>query len=125
MVVVLLIIGLGLDKRMPQPRFLAAWMLRARLNRSLGLLTPLLPCGPHWLIRGAAAITGTWFGGATLMAAFVAATIPLPLLIQSQAVRLQGRFSPGLLRSVQQGIALLSAAILGWRATLSLEACCQ
>src|SRR5215207_2553032 len=82
--IVLIVLGLGLEKRIPQPRFMAALLLRARLNRSLGWLTPLLPCGPLWLMLAAAAITGSWHGGALLMAAFVLGTMPLPWLLQAQ-----------------------------------------
>lgn len=114
---VLLLIGLGLDRRLPQPRFLSGWLLRLRLQRSLGFLTPLLPCGPLWLMLGAAAVTGAWTGGALLMAAFVAGTIPLPLLLQTQAARLSGRFSPVALSRGQRGLALVSVALLTWRAS--------
>jgi sulfite exporter TauE/SafE len=122
---VLLVIGLGLEKRLPQPRFLSAWLFRLRLNRSLGLLTPLLPCGPLWLMLGAAAATGSWTGGALVMACFVAGTIPLPLLLQSQAARLRTRLSPTALRWSQQGLALISAALLAWRATIPLHGSCH
>lgn len=122
---VLLAMAFGLEKRLPQPRFLAGFLLRARLNRSLGLLTPLLPCGPLWLMLGAAALTGSWWSGALHMLCFVAGTIPLPWLLQSQAGRLRERLSPITLRSSQQGIALLSAAVLIWRSSLPLHACCH
>jgi uncharacterized protein len=122
---VLLLLGLGLEKRLPQPRFLSAWLLRARIHRTLGIFTPLLPCGPLWLMLGAAAVTGAWESGALLMAAFVAGTVPLPLLLQSQAARLQRRISPNLMRYTQQGIALVSAALLVWRASLPAHGCCH
>lgn len=122
---VLLVLGFGLEKRLPQPRAIAALLLRIRLNRSLGWLTPLLPCGPLWLMLGAAAIAGTWYGGAILMAAFVAGTIPLPWILYTQAGRLQKRLSPLLIRWTQQGIALISAALLVWRATLPIHASCH
>ena len=122
---VLLAIGLGLEKRLPQPRFLSAWLFRLRLNRSLGFLTPLLPCGPLWLMLGAAAATGSWTGGSVVMACFVAGTIPLPLLLQSQAARLRSRFSPAALRWSQQGLALISAVLLAWRATIPLHGSCH
>jgi hypothetical protein len=122
---VLLMIGLGLEKRLPQPQFLTAWLLRARLHRSLGLLTPLLPCGPLWLMLGAAAVTGAWTSGALLMASFIAGTIPLPLLLQSQAWRLRGRLSPAALRWTQQGVALISAGLLTWRAMLPANGSCH
>jgi uncharacterized protein len=122
---VLICIAFGLERRLPQPRFLLSFLIRARLNRSLGLLTPLLPCGPLWLMLGAAALTGSWWSGALHMFCFVAGTIPLPWLLQAQAARLRQRFSPILLRWAQQGVALLSAGVLIWRASLPLHACCH
>ncbi|RYD75112.1 MAG: sulfite exporter TauE/SafE family protein, partial [Verrucomicrobiaceae bacterium] len=122
---VLVMLAFGLEKRLPQPRFIASFLLRARLNRSLGFLTPLIPCGPLWLMLGASAVTGSWWSGALHMATFVIGTIPLPFLLQSQAVRLQQRFSPLAIRWTQQGVALVSAGLLVWRATLPLHACCH
>jgi len=121
---VLLLIGLGLDKRIPQPRFLSAWLIRLKLNRSLGLLTPLIPCGPLWLVFATAALSGSWWMGATHMVAFTVGTIPLPWLLQTQAARLQKRFTPATLRRTQQSIAIISAAIIAWR-TISPHACCH
>lgn len=122
---VLLVLAFGLEKRLPQPRFFAAMLLRAKLNRSLGWLTPLLPCGPLWLMLGASAVTGSWWSGALHMGAFVMGTIPLFFLLQSQATRLQNRFSPSAIRWTQQGVALVSAGLLVWRASLPLHACCH
>ena len=122
---VLLVLGLGLEKKLPQPRAIAALLLRIRLNRSLGWLTPLLPCGPLWLMLGAAAMAGTWQGGALLMGSFVAGTIPLPWFLQAQAGWLQRRLSPPAIRWTQQGVALLSAALLIWRASLPIHASCH
>jgi sulfite exporter TauE/SafE len=124
-VVVFIVLGLGLERRIPQPRFMARLLLRARLNRSLGWLTPLLPCGPLWLMLGAAALTGSWQRGALHMAAFALGTIPLPLLLQSQALRLQHAISPHAARWMQQGLAFISAGVLIWRAVLPLHACCH
>lgn len=121
---VLVILALGLEKRIPQPRFAARLLMRAKLNRSLGLLTPLLPCGPLWLVLGAAAVTGSWWSGAIHMAAFAAGTIPLPLFLQAQAARAQVRLAPHTARWLQQGIAFLSAGILIWRASLPIHAAC-
>ena len=124
-VIVLLVLGFGLEKKIPQPRFIAAFLFRAKLNRSLGWLTPLLPCGPLWLMLGAAAITGTWTSGAIHMASFALGTIPLPLLLQSQAMRMQRSISPQAARWTQQTLAFLSAGVLVWRAALPLHASCH
>jgi hypothetical protein len=59
------------------------------------------------------------------MAAFAAGTIPLYLLAQLQVVRLQGSLSPNALRWTQQSLALLSAALLVWRATIPLHGFCH
>lgn len=122
---VLLIVGFGLEKRLPQPRWFSRVLLRVRLDRSLGWLTPLLPCGPLWLMFGVAVVTGSWWRGAGLMAAFAAGTIPLYLLAQTQVVRLQGSLSPNALRWTQQALALVSAALLVWRATIPLHGACH
>jgi sulfite exporter TauE/SafE len=124
-VAVLLMLGFGLEKRIPQPRFIAKLLLRARLNRSLGWLTPLLPCGPLWLMLGAAALTSSWHSGALHMAAFALGTIPLPLLLQTQALRVQRGISPQAARWMQQALAFISAGLLVWRAALPLHACCH
>jgi sulfite exporter TauE/SafE len=108
-VAVLVMLGFGLEKKIPQPRFIANLLLRARLNRTLGWLTPLLPCGPLWLMLGAAAL----------------GTIPLPLLLHMQAQRTQRKLSPRAARWMQQALAFGSAGILVWRATLPLHACCH
>lgn len=125
LVAVLLVVGFGLEKRIPQPRFLARLLLRVRLRHSLGWLTPLLPCGPLWLMLGTAALSGSAQGGAILMACFVVGTIPLPLLLLMQGANLQRRLSPSVVRRTQQGLAFLSAAILVWRTMLPLDAPCH
>lgn len=122
---VLVVLGFGWERRLPQPRFATAWLLRARLHRTLGWLTPLLPCGPLWLMLGAAAMTGSWWSGGLHMASFAAGTIPLPLLLQAQALRAQRWLSPPAARSMQQVLALVSASLLVWRAALPLHASCH
>jgi hypothetical protein len=59
------------------------------------------------------------------MAAFAAGTIPLPLLIQMNAARLQQRLSPLSLRWTQQALAFGGAGLLVWRALLPLHASCH
>jgi sulfite exporter TauE/SafE len=123
--VVLLLVGLGLEKRLPQPQWIARVLWRVRLDRSLGWLTPLLPCGPLWLMFGVAVVAGSWWRGAILMAAFAAGTIPLYLLAQTQVLRLQGALSSHALRWTQQSLALVSAALLIWRTTIPLHGSCH
>jgi sulfite exporter TauE/SafE len=123
--IVLIVLGMGWEKRLPQPRSTAILFARTRLNRTLGWLTPLIPCGPLWLMLAASATTGSWSSGAIHMAAFAAGTIPLPFLLQAQASRLQHALSPRTARWTQQALALASAGLLVWRALLPLHASCH
>ena len=100
-------------------------MFRARLDRTLGWLTPMLPCGPLWLMLAAAAITGSWLSGALHMAAFVAGTVPLYWALQAQLFRAQTRLSPSIMRLSQRALALISASLLVWRALLPAYANCH
>lgn len=122
---ILIALAFGLEKRLPQPKFMARWAFRARIHRGLGWLSPLLPCGPLWLMLGAAALTGAWHAGALHLAAFALGTIPLPLLLLVQANRFQRHLSPGLVRWTQRSVALGAAALLVWRTALPLHECCH
>jgi sulfite exporter TauE/SafE len=125
MAFVLLGIALGLEKRIPQPRWSARLMLRARLRQNLGLLTPLLPCGPLWLMLGVAAMSSSALSGALLLAAFTAGTIPLFALLQSSLLTGQRRLSPLWLLRLQRGLAFVACVLLVWRATLPNDGSCH
>ena len=123
---VLVAIAFGLDKRIPQPRFVRRVLLRARLNRTLGWLTPLLPCGPLWLMYGVAILTGSAATGALLLASFAAGTIPLFWLLQAGVLKLQQRTRITWLPRMQQFLALAAAILLVWRTLLIDQGgCCQ
>ena len=123
---VLVMIALGLDKRIPQPRFIRRVLIRARLDKTLGWLTPLLPCGPLWLMYGVAILSGSVLSGATLMASFALGTIPLFLVIQAGILKLQQRSRVVWIPRIQQAFALLAAGLLVWRAILIDQGgCCH
>jgi uncharacterized protein len=123
--VVLVLIGFGLDRKIPQPVFVSRLLLRVRLSHTLGWLTPLLPCGPLWLMFGVAILAGTALSGATLLGSFAAGTIPLYALIQTGVLKLQSRGPTPWLPRIQQSLALIAAALLVWRAMLSGHDCCH
>ncbi len=110
-----------LEKRIPQPRLLARWLFRWRMAAmrpsaraaGLGFLTPLLPCGPLYLVFGVALLAGSFASGAVMMASFAAGTIPLFLLAQTQFARLP--VSGLTFQRVQRALAFLSALLLIWR----------
>jgi hypothetical protein len=121
MALVLLMLALGLEKRLPQPRWVARLMLRARLRDTLGFLTPLLPCGPLWLMLGVAAVSASALRGTLLLAAFAAGTVPLVALLQTSLRRLP----PLWLSRAQRTLAFAAAALLVWRASLPTDGCCH
>jgi sulfite exporter TauE/SafE len=119
--IVLIGIAFRLDKRLPQPRWLTAILLRARLRDHLGLLTPLLPCGPLWMMFGVAAVGASAVRGALLLAAFVLGTIPLYTLLQGSFRRLPALW----IYRAQRALALIAAGLLVWRATLPAHGSCH
>lgn len=118
-----LLLALGAERWIPQPRFLSHWLLKLKFRtvRSpvmaasiLGALTPFLPCGPLYLTFGVAVFAGSMAGGGLLMASFALGTLPLYWLAQSQLLRF--RPAPATLRHVRRGLALTAALLIGWRA---------
>jgi len=125
LVVVLIIFGFGLEKKMPRPPVLLKWSakLRFRLGRlspirsgfALGLLTPLLPCGPLYLLFGASLVSGTAMRGAEFALAFGLGTVPLLWLAQQQLKYLKTRIAPATLVRVQRSLAIITAVIIAFR----------
>jgi sulfite exporter TauE/SafE len=119
-----LAIALGLDRYLPKSKYLSGLLFRLKINSMpkirlgaiFGLLTPFLPCGPLYAIFAVCLFADSFLNGIELMAAFAFGTMPLYWLLQSQYFRLQIRFSPTTLRWVRQGLALVSAVLLAWRA---------
>lgn len=80
---------------------------------TLGLITPLLPCGLLWGMALASAAAGGALEGAALLGAFAAGSAPALLLAQAQA-RLWpagGRWG----QPLRRGVVLLAAAVIVWR----------
>jgi uncharacterized protein len=117
-----ILIALGADKWLPRPRALSRLFFRAgarlrhlpRLTAGLliGLLTPLLPCGPLYLMFGLALVTGDAVRGAEFLFAFGMGTVPLLFLAQGSWARWQHKLSPLWMTRIQRGLALLMAVFL-------------
>lgn len=122
--VLFLVLALGLETKVPKPRFFGGLLLKLKLSghgasRSsalLGLLSPFLPCAPLYLAFGVALFAGSFLKGAALMAVFAGATIPLYALAQLGYLRIQNRLSPTALKWIRQGFALVAASLVIWRA---------
>ena len=125
MVLVFLVFALGLEKRLPRPvallkyaarlRFKTARLTPIRSGLALGFLTPLLPCGPLYLLFGAALLSGSGWRGAEFALAFGLGTVPLLWLAQTQLHRMKRRVSPLVMVKLQRGLALTAALVMVWR----------
>jgi sulfite exporter TauE/SafE len=122
---VFLIFGFGLEKRLPRPTALLKQATRWRFRTSrftplqsgitLGFLTPLLPCGPLYLLFGAALVSGSGWRGAEFAFAFGLGTVPLLWLAQAQLHRFRRIVSPQTMVRIQRGLALVAALVMMWR----------
>lgn len=125
LVLVMLSVGFGIKPRMPRPWFVQKFYVRMKLLASarpvwqrgaaLGLLTPLLPCGPLYLMFAACLLTGSAVKGLEFAMAFALGTAPLLWLAQGSWKLLGSTLTPARLKLCQRSIALVSAAILVWR----------
>jgi sulfite exporter TauE/SafE len=125
LVALMVIFGLGLEKKLPRPPALLrlATRLRFKFSRlspisggaAMGFLTPLLPCGPLYLLFGASLLTGSAIRGAEFALAFGLGTVPLLWLAQHQLRHLQRRLTPATLTNVKRVLALTAAVILAFR----------
>ncbi len=125
MVAVLLVMALGLDKKVPRPAILNRFTARARFKAcklsayggasAMGLLTPFLPCGPLYLVFGAALLAGSAAKGAEFTLAFGLGTVPLLWLAQHQFHRIRAKLTPLAMARMRRGLALVTALMLAWR----------
>lgn len=139
LVLFFVIFGLGLDRLIPKAPF--AKRLFARLSEHitklpknyaailLGLATPLLPCGPLYMILWVALLSGSPLFGGEIALGFALGTAPLMLLAGSQFKRLKQWLNPKTLYIIQRSIALLAAFLITWRLLagnnpISVDFCC-
>lgn len=124
-------VGMGLDSWLPKPRFLssglrkiqtAALRMKSAWRASLlGLATPLLPCGPLYLMFALAMANGSAFKGAEFAMAFGLGTLPLLWLAQTQIHLLSGRLQPATMRKLQRVLALTAAVVMAYRLRGTLD----
>ena len=125
LVVVLLVMACGWDKKIPRPAILNRLIVRARCNTrnfsayggasAMGLLTPFLPCGPLYLIFGISLLAGSAAKGAEFTLAFGLGTVPLLWLAQHQFHRIRAKLSALAMARLRRSLALVTALVLVWR----------
>ncbi len=97
---------------------LQSWMRgrpRVEAAAALGFATPVLPCGPLYFLVTLALLSGSALRGVEFMLAFGMGTVPLLWLAQSQFQWVREKLSPLWVARVRLTLALLSAAVIGWR----------
>lgn len=125
LVIALLLAATRLDKKIPHPvallrvttrlRFKAATLPGIARGGLLGLMTPLLPCGPLYALFLALVTSGSAARGSETALAFSLGTVPLLWLAQHQWLKLKWRLGPAALGRWQRGLALVAALVLAWR----------
>ncbi len=133
LVVFFLIVAFRLDRFFPKPVWLGGLYKRvtARFMRLLkplaasiiGFASPLLPCGPLYMIFGLALFSGSGLKGAEFAIGFGLGTLPLLWLAQSQFMRVQLKVTPATLVRIQRVVAFIAALVVAWRlrTTLGIE----
>jgi len=82
----------------------------------IGLGTPLLPCGPLYVMLASMMFAGSAAKGALLMAAFALGTTGLLLFLQMNMGWLSGRLNPKQLFWLRRGLACSALVVMVWRA---------
>lgn len=81
----------------------------------LGVATPLLPCGPLYVIVTLAFLSGSALRGAEFMVAFGVGTVPLLWLAQTQFDWIRRKLSALWLNRLRIALGLAAAAMVAWR----------
>lgn len=133
LVVFFFVVAFRLDRFLPKPVWLGTVYRRvtarfARLQKPvaaglIGLASPLLPCGPLYMIFGLALFSGSALKGAEFAIGFGLGTLPLLWLAQSQFMRVQLKVTPKVLMRIQRTAAFIAALVIAWRlrTTLGIE----
>jgi len=128
-----LAVAFRLDRFIPKPKWLGSYYRKAtarfsRLSKPMaagliGFASPLLPCGPLYMIFGLALFSGSALKGAEFAIGFGLGTMPLLWLAQSQFMRMNRRVTTGTLVRIQRGVAFVAALVVAWRlrTTLGIE----
>jgi hypothetical protein len=123
---VVFFVGLALRWNLRWPRLPLLGRLAFRLSgrfrgrplaqaASLGIATPLFPCGPLYILLAMALVTGSALRGAEFMLAFGLGTVPLIWLIQTQLGLAERRLPPRWTERIRVGLALAAALVVAWR----------
>jgi len=98
---------------------------RSRLAAAatMGVATPLLPCGPLYFLVVLALVSGSALRGVEFMLAFGLGTVPLLWVAQDRFRWMRERLGPRWMEFTRIGLALCAAGVVVWRlrATWGME----
>ena len=126
-------IAFRLDRFLPKPLWLGKVYQRctnrfSKLSKPvaaslIGFASPLLPCGPLYIIFGLAMFSGSLWKGVEFAVGFSLGTLPLLWLAQSQFFKVNRTIGTDWLPRIQRSLALVAALVVTWRlrATLGIE----
>ena len=130
LVVFFVIVAFRWDRHLPRVPFLGNVYLQvhgrvrgrqpASAAAALGLATPLLPCGPLYLVAAVAMTAGSALRGVEFMLAFGLGTVPLLWLLQTNFHWVRLRLSSVWIARLQTGLALVAAVAVAWRLRATL-----
>lgn len=121
LVLLLVSIMIGWKPRLPKPLFLRKFTARWTFSRSpakgflLGLMTPLLPCAPLYLMLAACLVAGSASLGGQFAFSFTLGTMPLLWLSHVGWGQLRLKLSPRHLRMAQCILAGMALIMVLWR----------
>lgn len=115
LLLVLVLMATGVERRFPAPAFTLRFAVRMRLQGSLGLFSPLIPCGPLWLMLGVAAASGAALDGAVLLGCFSAGTVVLYVPLLTGWSLVQQRCSPVWGSRVRRVLLWTAVGLMAWR----------
>lgn len=124
-VLFLLIFTTGVDQLIPKLPFANTFFSKISFKLTklpkplagflLGLFTPLLPCGPLYIVFWTSLLSGSPTFAAQICLGFAIGTIPLMLLTGTQLSRLSLRINPVYVHRAQRILAATAAAFIIWR----------
>ncbi|MEM7791954.1 MAG: sulfite exporter TauE/SafE family protein [Verrucomicrobiota bacterium] len=126
-------VAFRLDRFFPKPVWLGQYYRKsiarfAKLSKPLaagfiGFASPLLPCGPLYMIFGLALFSGSAVQGAEFALGFGIGTIPLLWLSQTKLIGMSHKLNPHRLFKLQRALAFVAALVIAWRlrTTLGIE----
>ncbi|MGB0372870.1 MAG: sulfite exporter TauE/SafE family protein [Opitutales bacterium] len=117
----------GIHRKLPKPVWLTRFAMQATQKTkdknawvrgtALGIVTPLLPCGPLYAVFWLAMLSGSPVYGLEIGVGFGIGTIALLWVGQSQFQKLRTKLGQNWVSHLQRGVAAFAALVIAMRAS--------